>query len=464
MFEKLFYDENAYKLLKKCSDAKDMREWNEFRDRNNNAPINLRFTNLRKVNLVGANLSYIDFRGADFEESDFRNSDVKYANISIRYYFKIVLFTLMLVFLINLLINFYILERIKYQETSIITNIIVIILGIGFLYISTIKRGFFSNLGFFISLNFIGILFSFVLIEKYDSFSLICYIFLLSAFFMITIDFQLYTNIQKVISQTKNPTECIGFNSKYLKITKLDIVKQENQQLKDELKEINDEEARKNIEKRITDNEQNIATISQMQTVKESFELKVKNLLEEIKAPYKYLRTHIRIQYGLIVLFLIVILGIIYVSIVYGKIFYDERETMFTALFLDKTKLPDFGTMFGIILYYGIPVLLALVIIVYLFSKINHSLDKIIAYQSKEQRIMELISIIKAKIILEFKDDEEFKNETTKMLDRLQNITFDEYNKELNLSITEPTINLTSFMSDVKDMVKKDITGKDDKK
>lgn len=456
MFERLFYDKEAYKLLKKCSDIKDMTEWNEFRVKNNNAPINLRFTNLRKLNLIGANLSYIDFRGADFEESDFRNSDVKNANISIKYYSKIVLFTFMLVFLINLLINFYILEKIKFQETNIITNILVIIIGIGFLYISTIRRGFFSNLSFFISFNFMAILFSFVLIEKYDGFSLISYSFLVSAFFMISIDFQLYTNIQKVISQTKNPTECIGFNSKYLKITKLDIVKQENQQLREELKEISDEEARKNIEKRITDNEQNIANISQMQTAKESFELKVKNLLLEIKAPYKYLRTHIKIQYGLIVLFLFAILGIIYVSIVYGKIFYDGRETMFTALFLDKTKLPEFGTIFGVILYYGIPVLLALIIIVYLFSKINHSLDKITIYQLKEQRIMELISIIKAKIILEFKDDEEFKNETTKMLNRLQNITFDKYNKELDLSITEPTINLASFMSNVKDMVKKD--------
>jgi ABC-type multidrug transport system fused ATPase/permease subunit len=444
MFENFPYNRKAYKLLKECSHKQDLSEWNQYRKDNNNAPINLKFTDLSNFYLVGANLSYVDMRLTEFDGSNFIGSDVKKANISFNIVRKFFVAIVMIIVLFITIFHFGFDVPIKMAINIVLFIHICILAVLDSFYNGTIIS---SIIGCIVIAGIVG-----------GSIGIGVGILLLS--FMLYVIFSVN---QQAIAKAKNPTKCIGFNPKYLEKTDINIIKKENQQLKEELKEISDEELKKSIETRIAKNEEKTILLYEQQTAKESFELKVKNLLIEIQKPYQYLKTHIHIQYVLIVFFGAIIVGIFALGIVYAQSFYLARETTFTNLFT-KASIPEFGTLFGVIVFYGTPILLAIAIMVYLFSKINHSLDKITAYQSKEQKIMELIAIIKAKIFLGLEEDE-FKIETTKMLDRLQDITFAEYSKELNTQISEPTMDfINNTIKTAEERIKEELGSKEEKK
>jgi len=421
MFENFPYDRKAYKLLKECSQKQDISEWNQYRKENNNAPINLRFANLSGFYLMGANLSFVDLRGSILSKVILNSADVKMADISFGLVFKFIVALISLMTMVVMLLYF----GFDVPLNEAIAGVVgVIVFGVSF---------------------FGGVR-------------------VVDALFIIPSVASLHVSVkttQKAIAKAKNPLECIGFDSKYLQQTDIDIVKQENQQLKEKLSEISDIEARKSIEERIAKNERNYTLLSEQQTAKASFELTTKNLIEEIQKPYKYLKTHIRIQYGLVALFLIVIMAILSLGLYYGDDFFALREGAFMKLLENKDTLPEFGTLFGAILFYGTPILLAIAMIIYLFAKINHSLDKITAYQSKEQKIMELIAIIKAKIALGLSADE-FKGETTKMLNKLQSITFTEYSKIPNTQIDEPKMDyINNAIKEAQEKIKGESSSED---
>jgi len=85
----LWYGKKAYALLKKCSDAKDLTEWNAYRKKTNHASINLRFSNLKDFYLVDADLRDVDLRGTILVRTKCYFSDVAHTNISTKIFWKV---------------------------------------------------------------------------------------------------------------------------------------------------------------------------------------------------------------------------------------------------------------------------------------------------------------------------------------------------------------------------------------
>lgn len=74
----MWYDKKAYDLLKKCSDVKDLPEWNEYRKAANLTSVNLRFADLSNFYLQKAELQNVDLRGAvSIKKADFSLSNVE---------------------------------------------------------------------------------------------------------------------------------------------------------------------------------------------------------------------------------------------------------------------------------------------------------------------------------------------------------------------------------------------------
>ena len=98
----LWYDKKAYALLKKCSDAKDLTEWNAYRKKTNHAPINLRFADLIGFYLVDADLRDIDFRGTFLAHTKCHGADVNHVNISTNFYWYAFFVSVILTTLLSL--------------------------------------------------------------------------------------------------------------------------------------------------------------------------------------------------------------------------------------------------------------------------------------------------------------------------------------------------------------------------
>lgn len=64
------FDKKQFDLLMKCSDKKDMTEWNTWRRHNPGCPVRLQNSNLEKAYLRGADLHWADFRGANLRGAD----------------------------------------------------------------------------------------------------------------------------------------------------------------------------------------------------------------------------------------------------------------------------------------------------------------------------------------------------------------------------------------------------------
>ena len=90
----MFYDKEAYNVLKKCAQKNDIEEWSEYRKKHKNASISMRFANLRYFYLQDADLTNIDFRGANLEGANLEGADVENANISIGWLIQLYFFVL----------------------------------------------------------------------------------------------------------------------------------------------------------------------------------------------------------------------------------------------------------------------------------------------------------------------------------------------------------------------------------
>ncbi len=78
-------DREQYDILRRCSEKKNIAEWNKYRAEHPETKINLQNADLRGARLEGAQLREGNFRGARFEgadlfASDFRNADLRRAN------------------------------------------------------------------------------------------------------------------------------------------------------------------------------------------------------------------------------------------------------------------------------------------------------------------------------------------------------------------------------------------------
>jgi len=78
-------DRQQYDILRRCSEKKNIAEWNKYRAEHPDTRINLQNADLRKANLEGAQLREGNFRGARFDGAnlfavDFRNADLRRAN------------------------------------------------------------------------------------------------------------------------------------------------------------------------------------------------------------------------------------------------------------------------------------------------------------------------------------------------------------------------------------------------
>ncbi|OYZ63389.1 MAG: hypothetical protein B7Y17_04055, partial [Sulfuricurvum sp. 24-42-5] len=96
----------------------------------------------------------------------------------------------------------------------------------------------------------------------------------------------------------------------------------------------------------------------------------------------------------------------------------DQRVISFTSLFT-KDIQPTFGTIFGVILFYGTPVLLGISLIIYFIAQINKNIDKITELQEQERNIKQIASTIKAKAQIGM-SDEEFVKETKNLIQKYQ--------------------------------------------
>jgi hypothetical protein len=79
-------DLDQYERLKRCSDKKDITEWNEWRKKNKDEDICLEGANFKKLYLVGAefisaNLNHAEFFRANLKKADFHHANLKGARL-----------------------------------------------------------------------------------------------------------------------------------------------------------------------------------------------------------------------------------------------------------------------------------------------------------------------------------------------------------------------------------------------
>lgn len=483
MFEKLLYDLEAYKLLKKCSDAKDMTEWNEYRKTNNNAPINLRFSDFQSLYLVGANMQNIDFRCSFLNRTDMRNADVSKANFSSKIYlyiYLLYLFTYVFsLFVGNAVIISYgtLIKYIDYENPMLILLYVLSILPA--ISIGTIIENIFAMrlnrqlfiaiiLGasyfifevfiFFIMLDNTSLILIFKNVLVFTA-NLLPIIIIVVAVLSILIYYLNIIIAQKTIVQAKNPEECIGFDVKYLKYRDTSIYTSIEKEIKEQEKQLNaivdNEAAKTKLSKSI---EENKKLLIEGKTQDD----KLEDIIRAFKKPYFYLERNINQLKVLNTIYFIVILCILGVFLYFRSDFISNRANSFNKLFAIKDTLPEFGTIFGVILFYGTPILLSISIIIYLIAQINKNLDKISNYQIQNRGIYEVESIIKARAILGLKANE-FKTISNKLIDQLEeSIMKDASMPEIHNIDTksEPQFSYIKLIEDIQKIIKEELKGK----
>lgn len=484
MFEKLFYDQEAYKLLQECSNNKDISKWNEYRKTNNNAPINLRFSDFSNFYLVGANMQNVDFRCSIFDKTtDMKNANVSKANFSSKIYLYIyLLYFLILVFSIFIknavIINYgSLMKYIDYENQMLILLYILFILPAVSISIiienvsaMRLKQQFFTAIivGIF---YFIIEVFMFMIMLDNTSIVLALKIALifttnfLSAIIIVVAILSALTYYamiiiaQKSIANAKNPEECIGFDAKYLKYRDTSIYTSIEKEIEEQKKQLNaivdNEDAKTKLSKSI---EENKKLLIEGKTQDD----KLEDIIRAFKKPYFYLEKNINQLKVLNAIYFIVILCILGIFLYFRSDFISNRANSFNKLFVIKDTLPDFGTIFGVMLFYGTPVILGISIIIYLIAQVNKNLDKISNYQIQNRGIYEVESIIKARAILGLKADE-FKKVSNGLIDKLEeSIMNDTYIPEAQNIDTkgEPQFSYIKLTEDIQKIIKEELKGR----
>ena len=76
------FDENQYDFLIRCSDKRDLTEWNEWREYNQQVSILLEGANFAGANLAGADLCMANLAGANLRNVNLAGADLWKANMN----------------------------------------------------------------------------------------------------------------------------------------------------------------------------------------------------------------------------------------------------------------------------------------------------------------------------------------------------------------------------------------------
>lgn len=442
----IWYDEKAYQLLKKCSEAKDLTEWNEYRKATNYAPINLRFADLSNFYLQKAELQNVDLRGSSFGNADFRFADVRDMNISS----LVAVIAYTICFSIGVIIAW-----IGSQLGDVWLSLITIAGAIGFTtgsiiiasIIVTFRRNdFVSAINIIMTISAaitifeIGLVFEIInyigiskvinyitlILNNFHDFVSISILILnglsitvaLVGFIIEFVGVEVYG---KPISFAKNPKEVIGFRSKYFQSKPINIaeeLQQEASELSKTIESTQDDETKQKLHNRLEKLEEKIDIYKLQEEQARVQTTQIEKVISELQAPYFYIdntilkiKWHNRFYYSAI----FSLIAIFTYAIAHGYI--DQKMASFAVLFT-KT-LPTFGTIFGVILFYGSPVLLGISLIIYFITQINKNIDKITELQEQERNIKQIASTIKAKAQIGM-SDEEFVKETKSLIQKYQ--------------------------------------------
>lgn len=411
----LWYDKEAYTLLKRCSDNQDMTEWNAYRAKKNNTPINLRLTNLRDFYLVEANLKNVDLRGTNLRRIECKGADVENANISTDFYweiyFWIIFLSLLIISLFGLIeVNDMILGMISIIIMRIFTTFhdssISIPLNPSILFI--IILGIIGTLGISIGgiiLAVFGNSIGGVIISILGSF--IYFSVLLMKYFI----FSLNQINNRAILYANNPEESIGFNTKYHKNINISLSKSIEKEiviLKELVAKEKDEKEKKILREKLDKVEKDKESYIIDEADAKTQQIKIQNTLNHILKPYAYIEENIRklnkhnyFFYGIIML----LIGVFIYAI--SEHYFDTRANQFLEVIQKDTV--SFGAIFGVILFYATPILFGVSIIIYAINQINKNIQNIDNMQEQKRSIEVLQSTLLAQTEIADVSDNEIK-------------------------------------------------------
>ena len=75
------FNQEQYDILKRCSEKKNIAEWNNYRAKHPDTKINLQHANLGRTRLEGAKLKEANLEGARLEEADLLAADLRKADL-----------------------------------------------------------------------------------------------------------------------------------------------------------------------------------------------------------------------------------------------------------------------------------------------------------------------------------------------------------------------------------------------
>ena len=405
----MFYNKKAYELLRKCSYKKDMTEWNNQREEDNNKNINLRFADLNGFYLQGANLKNTDLRFALFDKSDLLNANVENAQIDT---YSAFIWIFSIISAITFLF-FYLYFQPQSQFFSAAISIAIARIVISYLLDGNIKEAASGTLLIAFVSALIGALFGALFGDARDSAIIVAVVFMIAALIMDVLDIvkRHINSNSKIISIAQNPNLAKGFNEKY--ITKN--IETEISEKERELDRLKKEEENNERIGGLKEEIKNLKVASEQNKT-------IENAIADIKKPYSFLdestqklRRHNYFFY--IVIFMVTCLAVYYVFDGY----ISQRSITLNTL-LSKPESINFGSIIGIVIFYGSPVVFALFIVMYSVSQINRNLEKIDALSSQKHFIDILESTFKAKTAVKV-SDEELGNDIKKTADALRDST-----------------------------------------
>lgn len=437
----IWYDKEAYQLLKKCSDAKDLTEWNEYRKTTNYSPINLRFADLRNFYLQKAELQSVDLRGSRLENANFYFADVEQMRFITAVY-SWIFFGLF--FLVYLFLLIFIIQKDHYILFSLVTFFSLIIAVFSWKNFSRISLDIdlyrfvppvtflilvifiFRDQAQFDRLNafgemFLGIPYGIPIKDSqyFTALFSICVMIIIGTV-LNAINRIEYAN-QLSLSFAKNPEKAIGYDKNCLG----DQPKSASKELSKEIIllekriELARDDEKENLQHQLDDIKEQREFYKEQEKNADLQKTRIENVISELQAPYEYIhQTITKIEWH----------NFIYYSVIFGMVafflyaiihgYIEQRVLSFTALFT-KDMLPSFGTIFGVILFYGTPILLGISLVIYFISQINKNIDKITELQEQERNIKQIASTIKAKAQIGM-SDEEFVKETKSLIQKYQ--------------------------------------------
>lgn len=424
----IWYDKEAYQILKKCSDAKDLTEWNEYRKTTNYAPINFRFIDMKNFYLQKAELQNVDLRGSDLNNANLYLADVANVNIESlifwRFYF--------LLLCLGIIISWIAIELGTSQIKVALTSTIITILGV--IVILVVFINYFLKLtkiihvvdtiGVFTAIaGASAIIVAGISAMSYDDFSPIQAVIAASGmlFFFRNQIKNIIKKNQESIWIARNPEKAIGFDQTYINKSKSieQSIEQELFELSKTIETIENNDEKQKILFKLQELENKKQFYIEQEKSAEKQKSRIEDVISELEAPYEYIHQTIRKIERFNRIFYAAIIGLIaFFLYVITHGYNDQRVMRFTSLF-SKDMQPTFGTIFGVILFYGTPILLGISLIIYFIAQINKNIDKITELQEQERNIKQIASTIKAKAQIGM-SDEEFVKETKNLIQKYQ--------------------------------------------